>query len=439
MSALARIALTAYRWAGIVAFPCAGLFLSIRAAKGKEDRTRRLERVGYAAANRPRGPLVWVHAASVGEMMAVTALMRELRRCEINVLLTTGTTTSAQIASDRLQDGIIHQYVPIDALPAVRRFLDYWQPDMMIGVESEIWPTMLQDLHDRQIPQILVNARISDRSFARWQRHSNVASSLFSKLAMVVAQSDVDAERFRDLGAWPVSVSGNIKVDTDAPPCDSSLLTSYERQIGHRKTWAAISTAEGEEKIAAMVHRALKAHMGQLSIVVPRHPERADAIEAMMTEQGLTVARRSRNDTITPQTDVFLGDTIGEMGLYLRLTDIAFVGRSMMKDGGGGNPMEPAVLGCAVLSGPQVENFRESYQRLVRHGAARVVRDAETLANAVHFLMNNHLARHKMSDSGMEAVQDMRGALTATIKAMEPYINPLTVKARLEPKTAAGE
>lgn len=188
-----------------------------------------------------------------------------------------------------------------------------------------------------------------------------------------------------------------------------------------------------------MVHRALKAHMGQLSIVVPRHPERADAIEAMMIEQGLTVARRSRNDPITPQTDVFLGDTIGEMGLYLRLTDIAFVGRSMMKEGGGGNPMEPAVLGCAVLSGPHVENFRESYQRLVRHGAARVVRDAETLAKAVHFLMNNHLARHKMSDSGMEAVQDMRGALTATIKAMEPYINPLTVKARLEPKTAAGE
>ena len=439
MSALARIALTAYRWAGVAAFPCAGLFLSIRAAKGKEDRTRKLERVGYASADRPRGPLVWVHAASVGEMMAVTALMRELRRCDINVLLTTGTTTSAQIAGDRLQDGVIHQYVPVDALPGVRRFLDYWHPDLMIGVESEIWPTTLQELHDRQIPQILVNARLSDRSFARWQRHPTVAASLFSKLAMVVAQSDLDAERFRDLGAWPVSMSGNIKVDTDAPACDSALLASYERQIGHRKAWAAISTAEGEEKIAAMVHRALKAHMGQLTVVVPRHPDRADAIEAMLIEQGLVVARRSRDDRITPETDVFLGDSIGEMGLYLRLTDIAFAGRSLIKDGGGSNPLEPAVLGCAVLSGPHVENFRESYQKLVRHGAARVVRDAETLAKAVHFLMNNHVVRHKMADSGMEAVQDMRGALTSTIKAMEPYINPLTVKARLEPKTAAGE
>lgn len=439
MSALARIALTAYRWAGVVAFPCAGLLLAARASKGKEDRARRGERLGYAAANRPRGPLVWVHAASVGEMVAVTTLMREFRRCGIHVLLTTGTVTSAEIAANRLSNDVIHQYVPIDALPAIRRFLDYWQPDLAIGVESEIWPATLATLHDRRIPQILVNARISDRSFARWQKHPDVASSLFSKLGMVVAQSELDGERFRDLGAWPVTVSGNIKVDTDAPPVDAELLSLYQRQIGHRKTWAATSTADGEEKVAAMVHRALKAHMGQLSIVVPRHPDRADEIEAMMVQQGLVVARRSRNDVITPETDIFLGDSIGEMGLYLRLTEIAFVGRSMMVGGGGGNPMEPAVLGCAVLCGPHVENFRDSYQRLVRHGAARVVRDAETLAKSVHFLMNNPLALHKMSDSAVAAVQDMRGALTITVKALEPYINPLTVKARLEPKAAAGE
>ncbi|THF50908.1 lipid IV(A) 3-deoxy-D-manno-octulosonic acid transferase [Allorhizobium terrae] len=439
MSALARIALTAYRWAGVVAFPCAGILLAVRASKGKEDRSRRMERLGHAAANRPHGPLIWVHAASVGEMGAVTALMREFRRAGIHVLLTTGTVTSAEIAATRLRDEVIHQYVPIDALPAVRRFLDYWQPDLAITVDSEIWPATLQSLHDRRIPQILVNARMSDRSFARWQKHSKVASSLFSKLAMVIAKSDGDGERFRDLGAWPVTVSGNIKVDTDAPAVDMDLLGQYQRQIGHRKTWAAISTADGEEQVASMVHRALKAHMGQLSIVVPRHPDRADEIEAMMVQQGLIVARRSRNDEITAETDVFLGDSIGEMGLYLRLTEIAFVGRSLVPGAGGGNPMEPAVLGCAVLSGPHVENFRESYQRLVRHGSARVVRDAETLAKAVHFLMNNPLARHKMGDAGIAAVQDMRGALSITLKALEPYTNPLTVKARLEPKAAAGE
>ncbi|HCL64282.1 MAG TPA: 3-deoxy-D-manno-octulosonic acid transferase [Rhizobium sp.] len=433
---LASIAIASYSWAGVAAYPLAGPLLALRAAKGKEDRARRWERFGYAALDRPAGPLVWVHAASVGETLAVVPLMRELRRRNINVLLTTGTVTSAELVRFRLNGEILHQYVPLDMKPAIRRFLDYWQPDLAISVESEIWPATLAELRKRHIPQILVNARMSDRSFDRWSRHLSIAEALFSKLALVIAQSDVDAERFRDLGAWPVSVSGNIKVDGDAPPCDEALLSRYREQIGERKTWAAISTFEGEEKVAMMVHRALKAHTGLLTIVVPRHPERCDEIEAMMVEKGFTVARRTRGDTVTPETDILLGDTIGEMGLFLRLTEIAFVGRSLTAEGGQ-NPLEPAMLGCAVLSGPNVGNFRESYQRLVRNGNARIVRDAEMLAKAVHFLSSNDLARHKMVDAGMESIQEMRGALNATIKGLEPYINPLTVKARLEPRVAS--
>ncbi|MDI6834979.1 MAG: lipid IV(A) 3-deoxy-D-manno-octulosonic acid transferase [Rhizobiaceae bacterium] len=431
----ASMAITGYSWAGIAAYPLAGPLLAFRAAKGKEDRARRLERFGYPSADRPHGPLVWIHAASVGETLAVVGLMRELRRRDINVLLTTGTVTSAELVRLRLDGEIIHQYVPLDLRPAVRRFLDYWGPDIAISVESEIWPTTLGELDRRHIPQILVNARMSDRSFERWHRHNSIAEALFSRLSLVIAQSDVDAERFRDLGAWPVAVSGNLKVDGDAPPCDMAVLARYREQIGHRKTWAAISTFEGEEKIAVMVHRALKAHVGLLTIIVPRHPERCDELEAMMVEKGLKVARRTRDDAITPDTDVFLGDTIGEMGLYLRLTEIAFVGRSITGQGGQ-NPLEPAMLGCAVLSGPNVENFRDSYQRLVRNGNARIVRDAEMLAKAVHFLSVNDLARHKMIDAGTETLQEMRGALVATIKGLEPYINPLTVKARLEPRAA---
>lgn len=430
---LASLAIASYGWAGIAAYPLTGPLLALRAAKGKEDRSRRLERFGYPAVDRPQGPLVWLHAASVGETLAVVPLMRELRRRDINVLLTTGTVTSAEIARYRLKDEVLHQYVPLDVKPAVRRFLDYWRPDVALSVESEIWPTTLMELHKRHIPQILVNARISDRSFERWQRHQAIAEALLGKLSLVIAQSDVDAERYRDLGAWPVIVSGNIKVDSDAPPCDPVVLDRYKLQIGNRKTWAAISTFEGEEKIAIMVHRALRAHTGLLTVVVPRHPERSDEIEAMMVERGMKVARRTRNDPITPDTDVLLGDTIGEMGLYLRLAEIAFVGRSLTAEGGQ-NPLEPAMLGCAVLSGPQVGNFRESYQRLVRNGNARIVRDAEMLAKAVHFLMTNDLARHKMIDAGMESMQEMRGALTATMKGLEPYINPLTVQARLEPR-----
>lgn len=436
-SGVARLALTAYRGLGVCAYPVASLYLLWRSARGKEDRKRKAERFGYASAARPQGPLIWIHAASVGEMVSVIALVRELRRLDIAVLLTTGTVTSARVAEERLGKEVVHQYAPLDLKPAIGRFLDYWRPDVALTAESEIWPATMSALEVRHIAQVRVNARLSDRSFARWTRHQSMAELLFSKLSLVVAQSDTDGERYRDLGAWPVVVSGNLKGDSEPLPVVEAELARYRQQIGRRKTWAATSTFEGEEKAAAMVHRALKAHNDQLTIVVPRHPERGDAVEAMLLEKGLKVARRSRGDVITPDTDVFLGDTIGEMGLYLRLTDLVFVGRSLLSETGGQNPMEPAALGCAVLSGPHVENFRDAYQKLVRSGGARIVKDVEILAKAVHYLMTNDLARMRMIDAGQATVQDMRGALSATLRALEPYINPLAMKARLEPRAAA--
>ena len=435
-SRMARMALTSYRWAGVAIYPLVGAYLTYRAAKGKEDRTRRAERFGFASAARPQGPLIWFHAASVGETNAVVPLIREMRRRDINVVLTTGTTTSAKVAQARLGAETVHQYVPLDLKPAVGRFLDYWQPDVAIIAESEIWPMTIMELGNRHIPQVLVNARMSDRSFTRWRSRLSLAEALFENLALVIAQSDVDAERFRDLGALPVTVSGNLKVDNDMPAHDPGQLDSYKRQIGTRKTWAAISTFEGEEMAAATVHRALKERDGVLTIIVPRHPERSDDLEKALTEKGLKVARRTRNDPLTPETDIFLGDTIGEMGLYLRMTEVAFVGRSLFAEGGQ-NPLEPAMLGCAVLSGGHVQNFRDTYQKLARNGSARMVRDVEMLAKAVHYLLANDAARQTMINAGLETVQEMRGGLTATIKGLEPYINPLTVKARLQPRAAA--
>ncbi|MFB2565532.1 lipid IV(A) 3-deoxy-D-manno-octulosonic acid transferase [Rhizobium sp. IMFF44] len=438
MSSLrARLALSAYRFGGIAVYPFIGPYLAVRAAKGKEDSSRKLERSGYASANRPQGPLIWFHAASVGETSAVIPLIREIRRRDIHVILTTGTMTSAKVAHQRLGEEVIHQYVPLDLKPAVKRFLEYWQPDCAIFAESEIWPTTIMELSRKRIPQILVNARMSDRSFERWSRHLSLAEALFENLALVVAQSDLDAERFRDLGALQVLKSGNLKVDTDAPSYDAPTLASYTKQIGNRKTWAAVSTFEGEEGAAASVHSMLKEHNGQLTIIVPRHPERGDAIEAMLVEQGLKVARRTRNDILSPDVDVFLGDTIGEMGLYLRMTEVAFMGKSLFNEGGQ-NPLEPAMLGCAILTGGHVQNFRDSYQLLARRGSARMVRDTEMLARGVHYLLTNDTARRGMIDAGFAAVHEMRGALAATVKGLEPYINPLSVKARLMPKTMAN-
>lgn len=364
-------------------------------------------------------------------------LIKEISRRGITVLLTTGTVTSATIARSRLEHEVIHQYVPLDLKPVVDRFLEYWQPDLALFAESEIWPVTIMELGRRHIPQILVNARISDRSFRRWSMAPRLASALFENMSLVIAQSETDAEHFQELGALPVMISGNLKADSDMPPADPLTLARLKTQLAGRATWAAISTFDGEEKAAAHVHKALKSRMDLVTVIVPRHPERCDEIEEMLVGEGLNVARRSRNDGIGAGTDIYLGDSIGEMSLFLQLTEIAFVGRSLTASGGQ-NPLEPAMMGCAVLSGGHVGNFRESYQTLARTGSARMVRDTEMLAKAVYYLITNEAARHAMIDAGLQTVHQMRGALQATLRGLEPYINPLTMKARLMPRNGAA-
>lgn len=428
----ARAILATYRWAGAAAYPFIGGYIVWRVTKGKEERTRRHERYGRPSEPRPEGPLVWVHAASVGETIAVVGLVEHLLKSGIHVVLTTGTVTSASVAAERLGRRVIHQYVPLDLKPAVSRFLNHWAPDLAVMAESEIWPVTILELGARRVPQVLVNGRMSDRSFERWRRHPFLAEALFENLAHVVAQSEVDGERFRKLGARPVTVSGNLKVDTALPPVDEAALASMQAAIGTRKVWAAVSTHEGEEKIAAEVHRMVrKRHPDLLTIVVPRHPERAEALAEAFADEGFDVVRRSSGGEIGPQTDIFLGDTIGEMGLYLRLTEIAFVGRSLAGEGGQ-NPIEPARLGTAVLSGPHVENFRDAYRRLIERGGARPVRDTRMLAGAVCLLLENEGIRRAMIAAGRSAVEEMSGALSRTLIALEPFIHPLIVKSRLQ-------
>lgn len=428
----ARAILSLYRFAGAGLYPLIGPYVAWRASKGKEDRTRSRERYGYASKARPNGPLIWVHAASIGETIAVVPLVERILDFGVNIVLTTGTVTSAKVAEERLGDRIIHQYVPLDLKPAVSRFLNHWEPDLAIIAESEIWPMTILELGARRVPQVLVNGRLSDRSFASWKKRAAIAEALFENLAHVIAQSEVDGERFRALGARPVTVSGNLKVDTPPPPVDERALATLRRQIGARPTWAAVSTHEGEEQIAAEVHITLRhRHPGLLTVIVPRHPDRAEALAAQFETMDIVVARRSQGHRITPDTDVLLGDTVGEMGLYLRLTEIAFVGRSLTSEGGQ-NPLEPAMLDTAVLAGRNVQNFREAYQKLLDSGGAKLVRDRNMLAGAVNYLLSNEAARHEMMSAGAATVEEMRGALSRTLKALEPFIQPLIVKARLK-------
>lgn len=435
----ARTALQAYRWAGSALYPFIGTYVAYRASRGKEEHSRRRERYGRSSIERPDGPLVWVHAASVGETGAVCALIQRMRSCGVSVILTTGTVTSANFAVERLGRDLLHQYVPLDMKPAVSRFLHYWRPDLAIFAESEIWPMTILELRARRIPQILINGRMSDRSFNRWQNRLALAESLFENFAHVAAQTEEDAERFRQLGARPVTVTGNLKVDVDQLPVDETELAALSEALGDRPRWAAISTHEGEELVAARVHKALMKYRTRLlTIVVPRHPDRAPALRKMFEERGLTVAQRSAGETIDDRTDIYLGDTIGEMGIYLRLTDIAFVGRSMTAEGGQ-NPLEPAMLGTAVLSGPNVSNFTEIYDRLTNARGARIVDDETMLAKAVHHLLSQPQACDAMARASARVVGEMEGALERTWSALDPYIHPLLVHLALHDGGGEGD
>lgn len=428
----ARAMLSTYRWAGAAAYPFVGGYVAWRASRGMEDGPRRRERYGKTAAPRPQGQLIWVHAAGEMEAIAVVPLAERFLATGIDVVMTTGTVASAEAVRERLGDRVIHQYVPLDLKPALGRFLDHWQPDLAVFAESEIWPMTLLELRARRVPQILVNGRMSDRAFASWRKRAFIAEALFEHFALVVAQSETDAERFRALGARPVSVSGNLRTDISVPPVDELELRRIRNEIGGRERWAAIATHEGEEVLAAEVHKLLgRRHPDILTLIVPRDASRGDRLETELTALGLNVARRSRRDRITSKTHVLLGDTRCETGLYLRLGNIVFLGRSLA-GGGGENPLEAALLQNAVLAGQEIGYFRELYQPLIGKGGVRLVRDREMLAGAVNYLLRNEAARAEIGRAGAAAVEAMRGALDRTLRELGPFVNPLIVKARLE-------
>lgn len=428
----ARALLSTYRWAGAASFPFVGGYMAWRASRGMEDNARRHERYGRATAARPDGPLIWMHAARDAETLTIVPLVGRLLSYGMNIVLTTATVSSAELVAERLGDSVIHQYVPLDIKPALARFLDHWQPDLAIFAESEIWPMTLLELAARRVPQVLVNGRMSDKAFASWRRRATLAEALFERFAKVVACSDVDAERFQALGARPVTVSGNLKAEVVAPPVDELELKRIRNEMGERPRWSALWTSEGEEKVVGEVHKLLmNRHPDVLTVLVPRDPRRAGRLEAMLSGMGLKVARRSRKDAIAPQTHILLGDTAGETGLYLRLADIAFLGGSL--DGGGGrNPLEAAVLKVAILSGQNIAYHGDLYAPLIAGGGVRLLRDGEMLAGAANFLLRNEKARREIGAAAAAAVESMRGPLERTVRELEPFVQPLVVKARLQ-------
>ncbi len=381
--------LAAYRGVMTAGEPLVRLILARRRARGKEDAVRFRERQGIASVPRPPGPLIWLHAASIGESVSLLPVIdiMEDTRPELSILVTTGTVTSARLLAERLPERAIHQYVPVDRPTWVRRFLDHWCPDVAVWCESEFWPNLILETHARGVPMVLVQGRVSERSLQGWQRVPKVIGQILGCFRAALAQSPADAERLAALGAREVAFVGNLKHAAPPLPCDPETLNGMRNATVDRPCWLAASTHAEEEALAGRVHVELKEQVpGLLTLIVPRHPERGDTITAMLRDAaGATatvVAQRSKCEALTPDADIYVADTIGELGLFYRLASVVFVGKSLAGSGGQ-NPLEPAHLDCAILFGPHMANFADIAERLIAVGAAHVVDNEAELKDAV--------------------------------------------------------
>jgi 3-deoxy-D-manno-octulosonic-acid transferase len=416
-----------YRSLTAGAAPLVALYLNARCRHGKEDEERLDERFGIASAPRPPAPLVWVHVASVGEASSVMALIERTlaERPAIELLITTGTVAAARLLEGRLPERARHQFVPVDLPRAVERFLDHWRPDLAIWIESELWPNLVLATHRRGTPMLLANARLSARSFAHWRALPGLVRPVLRAFALVLAQDDVQAERFRRLGACPVASVGDLKAAAAPLAADPAALEALRREIGARPLWLAASTHPGEEEIAAAAHVRISAdHPGLLTLIAPRHPVRGPAIADMLCARGLRTARRGAGERVAADTQVYLADTLGELGLFFRLAGIAFIGGSLARKGGH-NPFEAARLDCAVLHGPDMSNCAALAGALDEAGAALTVGDAESLAVAVARLLGDPAERARRAAAAGRTAALSSGALDAVLDRFAPWLDAL--------------
>jgi len=424
------LTLRGYRRLAAMATPLTSFVLANRLKHGKEHPARIGERRGETEILRPPGGLIWAHGASVGEMLAVMPLIEHIRAVGFNVLVTSGTVTSARLAEHRLPPGVIHQFVPIDAPRFIVRFLDHWRPDLALFAEQDLWPNLIVESAMRAIPLILINGRLSEQSFSRWRYAPATIAALLRRFDLCLAQSTIDAERYSELGAPRVSITGNLKLDVPAPPVDPLKLAAMQASIGRRPLIAASSTHPGEEAVVIDAHRRLRHSFdGLLTILAPRHPERGPGIVEIAKAAGLTAVMRSRGHLPDRGTDVYVADTIGELGLLYRLSPIVFIGGSLVRHGGQ-NPIEAIKLGAAVIHGPHVWNFSEIYAALDEAHGAEGVTDVGKLTVRFGAWLTDATARETVADAALKTVDLLGGALDRTIAALEPYLMQLRLERR---------
>lgn len=368
------------------------------------------------------GLLVWFHAASVGESLSVLALVRRIGELlpRARFLITSGTPTSAELVARRMPPRCVHQFAPLDAPGPLRRFLNHWRPSAAIFVESELWPQMLRRTHASGARMALVNARLSERSRKAWQRRPETAAYVLGVFDLILTQNDEMAQAMVDMHAPADRVARGINLKSlSAPlPSEPDVLAQVRAALKGRPLWVAASTHPGEEEIVLDAHRVLLATYPDLALIlVPRHPDRSDEVARLIAARGLSCATRSKNQFPRAGEAVYLADTLGELGNWYALTDVVFLGGSLLPIGGH-NPFEVAQAEAAVISGPHVFNFAETFRELAQLDAAITVTSADELAQAAGRLLNDPAARSAAIAAARAAVEGRSSQLDSIARRL---------------------
>lgn len=412
---------------------CEKLFnklLEYRLKHGKESAARINERRGEASRERPNGTLIWLHAASVGEaqstLILITTISKQLPDAQF--LVTSGTLTSAQLMAERLPENAFHQFYPLDHPDWTRAFLNHWKPDLILWMESELWPNMLNAIKDSNIPAVLVNARLSNKSYNIWNIFSGTAKNLLSTFSLILTQTRIDERRFKHLGASNVVTTDNIKYSAAPLPFNDDELHDLKNAITNRPTWVFASTHEGEELLACKIHATLVQKVPDLlTIIVPRHPERRDSIKKTCYLMKLPTVFRGK-DKILPaiDTSIYVADTLGELGLFYKLTDIAVIGRSFSDDGGGGhNPIEAAQLDCAVLTGPNIQFQTQLFGEMFAVNAAHQINDKTELLKTLRALFEDKDIRVDAIARASKFSKTKTNVINVVMEHLSPLLNAL--------------
>ncbi len=411
--------------------PVLRLYLRLRIALGKEDPARIGERYGRASQPRPPGNLFWLHAASVGEWQSVRILLDAVGRDypHWTVLVTSGTVTSARLIAPLTHTRLLHQYVPLDHPRWVAEFLSHWRPQVAVMVESELWPNLIMQTKQSGANMLLLNARMSATSFASWQKSPGFIRRLLQNFSQVLAQDETYAAYFRELGAPGVIVAGNLKYAALPLPYAPGDLAAWREGLAGRPLWLLASSHAGEEALAGRAHLALLAQRPNLlTIIAPRHPERAEAIRRELTSMNLRVAQRSRGEAVDAFTQIYLADTMGEMGLWFALRPPVLMGNSVVGKGGGHNLLEPARFACPIMHGQNMQNFESMAQQFKASNASLAVHDLPSLVTALGQCLANPVLADGFGQRARALANSQDRVLDLTWQYLQSYLGPPVVE-----------